>query len=76
MITIRRIRYKDWFIQSRKTRWPVYYGFIAWASREPSDNDLTAKGDVYFNFRNSELEAIEVTMKELDSLGDNSHGND
>lgn len=67
MITVRRIRYKDWFIQSRRCR-RIEDRFIAWASREPSDNDLTAKGDVYFNFRSSEFEAIEATVKELDSL--------
>ena len=71
MMTIRRIRYKDWFIQS----WKCYSitrdardEYFAWASREPSDDCLQAKGDVYFNYGDTELDAIELTKKELDNL--------
>ena len=70
MITIRRIRYKDWYIQSRKCR-RGRHEFMAWASREPCNDDIayafTGK-DVYSNFGDTELEAIETTKKELDSV--------
>ena len=68
MITVRRIRYDDWYIQSRRCYNRTRHEFIAWASREPSGDDFTAIGDVYFNFGDTEIEAIELTKKELDSL--------
>ena len=78
MNTIRRIRYKNWYIQSRKCRPGLRHSFVAWATREPCVDDISyafAGNDVYSNFGDTEIEAIETTKKELDSLGDNSHGN-
>ena len=68
MITIRRIRYKDWFIQSCKCRHGDEYN--SWSSRQPSNDAITAKGDVYFVFAYTEIEAIERLKLELDLIGD------
>ena len=69
--SIRRIRYKDWYIQTRKCR-KVWHEFTGWATREPCDDDIAfafAGNDVYGEFGDTEIEVIEKLKLELDGIG-------
>ncbi len=69
---IRRTRYRGWFIQSEKCHHlPKELAYTAFASRNPSDDALKAKGDVYFDFAPTENEVIEKLKAELDQVEKN-----
>jgi hypothetical protein len=63
---IRRMRFENWFIQSTHTE----HGYLAWASKEPSNNVMKAKDPVYFQTGKTEIEAIDKLKSELRSVGD------
>lgn len=62
---IRRMRYKGWYIQSKKSTTGSY---LAWASEKPSTNSITAPREVYFEYAETENAAIEKLKAEIKTL--------
>jgi len=64
---ILRMQHKGWYVQSSHCK--VGDDFVSWASKQPSYNSMDC---VYFNFGDTEKEAIDNIIKELDALEANA----
>ena len=63
---MRRITHNDWFIQSKKGKDDKY---MAWASKDRTNSPIDPSiGDIYFDFGDTEIEAIEKIKIEIDKL--------
>lgn len=62
-----RLRYGNWNIACRKNK--TIGGFTAFGSRkEIPDRPITLKGDLYFNFADTQEKAIAKMKEEIDTL--------
>jgi hypothetical protein len=62
MNKLRRIQHDGWFIQSQLGQTGRY---IAWASKTRTRSPIDGADPVYFNFGDSEIEAIDKVIDEL-----------
>jgi hypothetical protein len=63
---LRRIIHNQWFIQSEKGETQ----YIAWASKVRTKSPLEFTEPIYFNFGETEIEAINKVKDEVDKLSD------
>lgn len=61
---IKRMRYREFFIQSEPARDRIR--FFAWSSCHPTTNPITAPGEVFFAFGETENAAIDEIKNDLD----------
>lgn len=70
-LPVRRTHYNGWYIQSKPCNHGAP-GYMSWASKEPTRSALAkSSGDVYFEFGDTEYEAVEKLKAELLNISDN-----